>query len=107
MSDRFVSPSPSDSLLGFLRSLHPVTQGLTWVAILDLFATIISIIGKFQVYDTRSSSELVLPHLADYARSVSYSLLMLGTPASVEFLYRISVEVRLMRLAKGADPAEN
>ena len=37
MSDRFVSPSPSDSLLGFLRSLHPVTQGLTWVAILDRF----------------------------------------------------------------------
>jgi len=105
MPDPQAVSSPSDSLRGLLRSLHPVTQGLIWVVMLDLFATVVSVVGKFEAYDMRAGSDLLIPHLADYARSVSYSLLMFGTPASVEFLYRISVEARLMRLSKGSDSA--
>lgn len=97
--------SPSDSVMGLLRGLHPVTRGLVGVVVLHLLATMISIAGKFTAYDMTSGSGQLTDHLAEYARSLSYSLLMFGTPATVEFLYRISVEVRLMRLAKGADSA--
>ena len=107
MSSRETMSSPCDTVVGLFRGLHPITQGLIGVVALHLFATVVSIMGQSTSYGTNSSPYELTGRLVNAVRSVSYSLLMLGTPANVEFLYRISVEVRLMRLAKGADPAEN
>lgn len=106
MSSHEAMSAPSDTLVGRFRGLHPITRGLTGVAALHLLATLISIFGHSASNGATADSYEWTGRLGSYARSVSYSLLLFGTPATVEFLYRISVELRLMRLAKGADPAE-
>jgi len=89
--------SASDRLGGFLGRLHPVTQLLVVAAAVHLIATLVAAGFNLASPSVSLQSRPLGLRLAEHVRSICYSLALFGTPATVEFLFRIWNELRLGR----------
>ncbi len=105
------SGSPAESLWSWLTSLklHRLTWVIVLAALLHLAADIVYAIDDLTQFLTLGAStsgrgtNLALV-LAGIARSFGYSLIFFGTAATVEFLFRIWDELRLIRAGKAGLP---
>jgi len=97
MSDK--TASASERLLGFIRSLHPVTRVIVAAGLIYLFGDIFTGLAVLSRYQQAGAPLFGAPldTIAAVAHAVGYSLGFFGTAASVEYLFRIWREVVLMR----------
>ena len=106
MTDAQDTP-PAESLWRWLISLklHRVTWVIVLAALLHLAGDIVYAIDDLSQFlatgATASGRATNLPLvLAGIARSFGYSLIFFGSAATVEFLFRIWDELRLIRAGK-------
>jgi hypothetical protein len=88
--------SGSERVGGLFRRLHPVTRFLVGIAVLHLGATLFTVGAGLMNPELPATGG----RLAEYARSIAYSLAFFGSAATVEFLFRIWSELKLARGAR-------
>jgi uncharacterized membrane protein len=89
--------SGSERLGGFLRRLHPLTQLLVIAVLVHLAASLATAIATLAFPTLAQLNRPLSLRLAEQARAIAYSILLFGTAATVEFLFRIWSELRLAR----------
>lgn len=95
MSD--ITNAPADRAAGFLGRLHPVTRVVAAAAIVSFCGDLMQVIGVVSALAQGSAAQPLIPSIGALLTSVAYSLSFIGAAASVEYLFRIWREVRLMR----------
>jgi uncharacterized membrane protein len=89
--------SDSERLSGFLRRLHPLTQLLVVAVLVHLAASVVTAIATLALPTFAQQNQPFVVRLAQQAHGITYSILLFGTAATVEFLFRIWSELRLAR----------
>jgi hypothetical protein len=89
--------SPSQRMGGALGKLHPVTQLLVVAVVVYLVASLAIGVATLVQPSMAAQARPFAVRLAEVVRGLAYSLILFGTAASVEFLFRIWRELRLAR----------
>lgn len=95
MSD--VTTAPAERATGFLSRLHPVTRIVVAAAIISFCGDLMQVISVVSLLAQGAAAQPLIPSIGGLLTSIGYSLGYVGAAASVEYLFRIWREVRLMR----------
>jgi hypothetical protein len=89
--------SGSERLGGFMRRLHPLTQLLVVAVLVHLGASLFTAVASLAAPTLAQQTRPFGVRLAEQLHGIAYSVMLFGTAATVEFLFRIWTELKLAR----------